>query len=163
MRIGVVAGVRQLMKDAVAECKPPGPPRTSRRSSPRHISPVAFHDEVNLLLLLVVPRHLAAVRFQRHLPHGEIRGLDGADAAHQVLRAAARRIRPAGDLREIRDDHDFLLSVTHYPAARRRFTCSTASRALTMASSVVDAGPTESVLAKNIRSMGREASGMVLV
>ena len=66
------------------------------RSSPRHISPVAFDDEVDLFLLLVVPRHLAAVRLQRDMAHGEVGGLDGAHAATRFcVRRRAGYVRPA--------------------------------------------------------------------
>ena len=65
----------------------------------------AFDDEVDFFLLLVVPRHLSAVGLERDVAHREVRRLDGARAPDQVLRAAARRIRPARDIAEIGNDH----------------------------------------------------------
>src|SRR5262249_45857967 len=65
----------------------------------------AIDDEVDLLLLLVVPRHLSAIGLERYIAHGEVGGLNGTGAAHQVLRAPASRIRAPGDLREIGNDH----------------------------------------------------------
>ncbi len=75
------------------------------RSSPRHIFAGAFDDEVDLFLLLVVPRHLAAVGLQGDVAHGEIGGLDGACAADQVLGPAPGGIGAAGDLVQVGDDH----------------------------------------------------------
>ncbi len=66
----------------------------------------SFDEEVDLFLLLVVPGHLPAVRFQRDVAHGKIRRLDRARAAHQVLRAPPRGIHAAGDLREIGNNHE---------------------------------------------------------
>src|ERR1035438_3621862 len=66
----------------------------------------AFDDEVDFFLLLVVPRHLPAVGLQGDVADGEIRGLDGAGAPDQVLRAAARGISASRDLGEIGDGHD---------------------------------------------------------
>ena len=80
----------------------------------------AFDDEVDLFLLLVVPRHLAAVRLERDVAHGEIRGLDGAHAPDQVLRAAPRRVRAPGDLREICNDHDEFSEFRIAPAREIR-------------------------------------------
>ena len=65
----------------------------------------AFDDEVDLLLLLVVPGHLAAVGLESHVPHRKIGRLDGAHAPDQILRAATRRIRAPGDLCKVSDDH----------------------------------------------------------
>src|ERR1019366_5397325 len=50
----------------------------------------AFDDEVDLFLFLVVPGHLPAVGLQGHVADGEVGGLYGARAPHQVLRAAPR-------------------------------------------------------------------------
>ena len=65
----------------------------------------AFDDEVNLLLLLVVPRNLSAVGLESHVAHGECAGLNGAGSADQVLCSAPCRVGTAGDLGKIGNNH----------------------------------------------------------
>ena len=65
----------------------------------------AFDDEVNFLLFLIVPRHLAALGLERDIAHAEILRLDGGDTPGEVLRAAARWVAAAFDLSEIGDGH----------------------------------------------------------
>ena len=62
----------------------------------------ALDDEVDFFLLLVVPRHLAAVGLQGDVADGKVGRLDGTDAPNQVLRASPRGIRPPGNLGKIR-------------------------------------------------------------
>ena len=66
----------------------------------------AFHNEIDLFLLLIVPGHLAAVRFQSDIAQGKIRRLDGTHASYQILRAPPRRERAAGYLRQIGNNHE---------------------------------------------------------
>src|SRR5689334_19585271 len=76
---------------------------------------VALDDVVDLFLLLVVPRHLAAMRFEGHVAHRKVRALDGAHAPDQVLCAPARRVRPPGDLRQIGNGHDIPQYGANWP------------------------------------------------
>src|ERR1700722_16685991 len=71
----------------------------------------AFNDKVDLFLLLVMPRDLSAVRFERDIPHREIDGLNRARAADKILRAPSRGIGAASDLRKVCDDH--VLQINH--------------------------------------------------
>src|ERR1035437_1831356 len=66
----------------------------------------AFDDEVDFFLLLVVPRHLPSVGLQGDVADGKIRGLDGARAPDQVLRAAPRGISASCNLSKIGNGHD---------------------------------------------------------
>ena len=68
----------------------------------------AFDDEVDFFLLLVVPRHLAAVGLQGDVADGKVGRLDGAHAPDQVLRAAPRGISASCNLGKIGDGHDVL-------------------------------------------------------
>ena len=68
----------------------------------------AFDDEVNFLLFLIVPRHLAALGLERDIAHAEIFRLDGSNAPGEVLRAAACRVAAAFDLSEIGDGHGWM-------------------------------------------------------
>lgn len=65
----------------------------------------AFEDEVNLLLLLVVPRDLAAARVEGDVAEAEVLALDGGGAPDDVLGAASGGITPAFDLGEVGEDH----------------------------------------------------------
>jgi len=100
----LIAGIRELVKD-------PGRnedrlPRGNRLTfvAETHLAG-PLDDEVDLLLLLIVPWHLPALRLERDMAHREILRLDRRRAADQILRVPARRITPPGDLREIRDNH----------------------------------------------------------
>jgi len=67
--------------------------------------PRPLHDEIDLLLLLIVPRHLPALQIERDIAHAEILRLDGRHAAGEILGAAARRIAAAGNLRKVGNNH----------------------------------------------------------
>src|SRR5580704_5309087 len=60
-----------------------------------------LQDQVDLFLLLIVPRNLAPVRFQCYATHGEVCRLDGAGSAHQILSSTPRRICSSGDFCEV--------------------------------------------------------------
>jgi len=66
----------------------------------------AFDNKVNLLLLLIVPWHLTAVRIQRHISQAEVLRLYGRCASDDVLCAAFCRISAALYVCEIRYDHE---------------------------------------------------------
>ena len=108
-----VAGIGQLMKDLRRDVDGLPGRHVDALFAQAHLAR-AFDDEVDLLLLLVVPRHLAAVRLERDVAHREIGGLNGARAADQVLRAPARRIRSPGNLRKIGNDHGSFLQKVKY-------------------------------------------------
>ena len=55
----------------------------------------SFNDEVDLFLLLVVPRHLAAFRIKRDIAQREMRCLDGAESADDVLSKPPGRVTPS--------------------------------------------------------------------
>src|SRR5579871_173496 len=74
---------------------------------------LAFQYEVDFFLLLVVPRDLAAVRFERYVAERKCRRLDGAGASDYILRAAPRGIRSSGDLCKIRDGHQSTGPIRH--------------------------------------------------
>ena len=57
----------------------------------------AFDDEIDLLLFLVVPRHLAAFGIERDIAHRKARRLHGRDSADEILRPATRGVAPAFD------------------------------------------------------------------
>src|SRR5688572_15479050 len=73
--------------------------------------PGALDDEVNLLLLLVMPRHLSTVRFQHHVAHRKTAGLYRRGATHEVARTAPGRISAAGHLVDIGNCHRFTVRV----------------------------------------------------
>jgi hypothetical protein len=54
-----------------------------------------FDDEVNLLLFLVMPRNLPALRVQGDVTHAEVLALNGRNSADEVLRATPRGITSA--------------------------------------------------------------------
>src|SRR4051812_27723266 len=98
------AGVRELVEDGRRNVDDLAGGHLDTLFAETHFAR-AFDDVIDLFLLLVMPRHLAAVGLQRDVAHGEVGGLNGARATHQVLRSAPRGIGAAGDLREVRDDH----------------------------------------------------------
>ena len=106
MRMGVGAGIGELVKHARRNVDRLAGVDRHAFLAEAHFAG-ALHDEVDLLLLLVVPGHLAAIGLERDVPEGKVGGLDGAGAAHQVLRAAPRRVRAAGNGGKIGDDHGF--------------------------------------------------------
>ena len=65
----------------------------------------AFQNKIHFFLLLIVPRHLSAVRIEQDVADGEMRGLNGRGAAHHILRAASRRITTAFNLAQVGDNH----------------------------------------------------------
>ena len=83
--------------------------------------PFTLDDEVNLFLLLIVPRDLAAFGFEGDVAHRKVFGLHGGDASHEVLRAAAGRIGAALNFAEIGNRHSFSPKNVRYgfPPARR--------------------------------------------
>ena len=99
-----VANVRQLVKHAM---------RNENRLARRKRLPLfaqahlagSFDDEVNLLLVLVVPGNLPALWFQRDKSHAEILCLDGRYSADKVLGATTRRIGASFDLFKVGDNH----------------------------------------------------------
>ena len=104
------AGVGQLVEDGGRDDIRPVRSGPRCFSSPRHISPVAFDDEVDLFLLLVVPGHLSAVRLEGDVAHGEILvAWIGLMPPTRFCVRRLRRVRPPGDLREVGDDHRRLL------------------------------------------------------
>ena len=74
-----------------------------------------LHDVVDLLLLLIVPGHLASVRVQDHGPHAEAGGLNGRRSAHQVPRLPAGG-ETAG-VQPVETGNDHLLRPPHGPPA----------------------------------------------
>src|ERR1035437_3280743 len=100
-----IADIGQLVEDLVRDVD--GLPGVERHAlfAEAHFAG-AFDDEVDLFLLLVVPRHLPAVGLQGDVADGKISGLDGAGAPDQVLRAAPRGISASCDLGKIGDGHD---------------------------------------------------------
>jgi len=99
---GRLADVRQLMKDARRDID--HLPRRHRLAyfAETHLAH-AFDDEIDFLLLLIVPGHLAAFRIESHIAHRKIRRLNWRGAAREVLRQAFRRITATGDLGEVGD------------------------------------------------------------
>ena len=79
----------------------------------------AFENEINFLLLLVVPRHLPAIWLEQDVPKRKVRGLNGARAAYQILCPSACRISAAGDVFQIRDDHEAPFGRAAFTAAAR--------------------------------------------
>src|ERR1043166_5260489 len=65
----------------------------------------ALDDEIYLLLLLIVPRHLAAVRLKGDVTHAKALRLNRRCAADEVLRTSPRGIPAAFDLIEVGNDH----------------------------------------------------------
>ena len=102
---GRVARIRELMKDA--RRYPHRLTRVDRRSlfTQTHFTR-AFHDEVDLLLLLVVPRDLPTIRLESDVTHRKIRRLNRARAPDKVLGTPPRGISASGYLLQIRDDHE---------------------------------------------------------
>ena len=82
----------------------------------------AFHDEVDFLLVLVVPWHLAAVWLEGHMTDAKVGGLDGAGAPDQVLGLAPSGISAPGDLRQVGNDHggEWISQGIDYNGARER-------------------------------------------
>ena len=68
--------------------------------------PLAFDDEVDFFLLLVVPRDLSPVWLERDIAHGEVGRLDRGHSPDKVLRAAPRGIGAALDFSEVGDGHE---------------------------------------------------------
>ena len=66
---------------------------------------LALENQVNLFLLLIVPRDLAAMGLERDAPHREIFCLDRAGSPYQILRSAPRRISAAGNFCEVGNGH----------------------------------------------------------
>jgi hypothetical protein len=64
-----------------------------------------LHDEVDLLLFLVVPWYLPAAGLERDISHAEVFRLHRRGTSHEILGVSARRIAPAFDFGEITDDH----------------------------------------------------------
>ena len=92
-----VADIGQLMEDLVRDVHRLPGVHDGALLAEAHFAR-ALDDEIDLLLVLIVPGHLAAVGFQGDVAHGKMSGLDGAHAPDQVLRAPPRGIRPACDL-----------------------------------------------------------------
>lgn len=59
----------------------------------------AFHDEVDFFLLLVVPRHLAAIGLKYYMTQRKISRLNRACTPNQVLSSSSRWICSAWNLR----------------------------------------------------------------
>lgn len=74
----------------------------------------SLDDEVNLFLLLIVPWHLTAIGIKSDIAHREVRGLNGSDAAREILGAAAGRITTALHFCEIGNSHNFEKCVSYY-------------------------------------------------
>ena len=66
---------------------------------------LALQNQVDFFLILVVPRHLSAVRFKRDVAQRKGFRLNRTRASHQVLSAPPGRISSSSDLGKIRDDH----------------------------------------------------------
>ncbi|MGC4051990.1 MAG: hypothetical protein QM757_21830 [Paludibaculum sp.] len=75
------------------------------RSSPQAHLRGAFENEVDLLLLLVVPGDLSAGLIEHDDANREVGGLNRAGAADQILRQAPGRIAAALNHGKIRHDH----------------------------------------------------------
>src|SRR4051812_8272830 len=94
----LIPDIRELVKDAGRN-----EDRLTSRNRLTFMAETHFagplDDEVDLLLLLIVPGHLAALRLERHVAHREILRLDRRRAADQILRVPARGIAAPGDLR----------------------------------------------------------------
>ena len=69
-----------------------------------------FQNEVDLLLRLVMPRNLSAVRIECYMAQGKVGGLNGTGASYDVLSEAAGGIAAPGYLRKIGDHHTYSIS-----------------------------------------------------
>src|ERR1039457_1556280 len=98
------ADIRQLMEHAPWNVH-------SLTGSERHLLiaqahlALALQNQVDFFLILVVPRHLSAVRFKRDVAQRRGFRLNRTRASHQVLSAPPGRISSSSDLGKIRDDH----------------------------------------------------------
>ena len=69
----------------------------------------AVEDEVDLILLLIVPGHLAASGLQHHVAEAEVLGPNRRGAAYQVAGTPLRREGAAFHFAQIHDLHTLLL------------------------------------------------------
>ncbi len=102
------AGVGELMKDARRNVNGLAGCDGATLSAETHFAG-AFQDEIDFFLILIVPGDLTAVRLQSDMAESEVGCLNGAYATHEILSFAAGRILPAGDFRQVGDDHCCLL------------------------------------------------------
>jgi hypothetical protein len=99
-----VASVRKLMKYTRGNMNClPGADDLSLVSE-AHLART-IHDEINLFLLLVMPRYLTSPRLQRHETHRECLRLNGRRSPNQILCLPSGRIRPSFNLAQIRNRH----------------------------------------------------------
>jgi hypothetical protein len=105
---GRISSVRQLMKNARRNKNGLAGFYGALLVSEAHLAR-AFDDEIDFFLLLVVPGHLAAARFERYVTQRKVLRLDRARAANQILRSPPRRIGAPRDLVQIGNDQIGLL------------------------------------------------------
>ena len=115
---------------------------------------LAFENQVNLFLLLIVPRHLAAMGLQCDAPHREALGLDGAGSPHQILRSAACRVSTSGNFRKVSYDHCAFSPVRDKGAVSPRNTSAVTMEPIS--------APTSTVKAIQRTICGRNATTMYL-
>ncbi len=70
----------------------------------------SFQDEVDLFLLLVMPRYLPSQRFERDVPQREIRRLNGAGTPDNVLRQTPGRIAASSNAGQVCNNHSTSIS-----------------------------------------------------
>ena len=98
---------RGVVADIGVASRAYGAHRKRRRvllASHAHLSG-AFDHEIDLFLLLVVPRNLSAFRLQGDETDAEIRAFDRRGPAHQVLRSSPGRISSTFNVLQIHDTH----------------------------------------------------------
>ena len=113
----LVAGIGELVKKCRRhENRLSRPDRTALRTDTDFA--LALYDEINLLLLLVVPRHLPTARFKDGITHRKTLGRNRlAELADEPAAPASRRKSASGKLGKVRDNHR--LELLREGAARR--------------------------------------------
>ena len=106
MTQGRVADVGQLVEDAAGDVDGLSGGQSHALVTEAHLT-VAFDDEVDFFLFLIVPGDLSSVGFERDIAGGKRGRLDRTGTAHEVLGPAPRGVDSARDLGEIGDDHEF--------------------------------------------------------
>lgn len=98
------SGIRELMKDARGDVDRLAGRQGGPFLAETHLTR-PFQNEINLLLLVVVPRNLSAMRVESYMAQSELRSLNRADAAYDILSQPSRRISPAGNIGKICNHH----------------------------------------------------------
>ena len=128
---GVVARVGELMKDGRwKKHRLPGCDLLPLGADANFSSALQHH--VNFLLLLIVPGHLAAIRLEHDIAHGEsFRGNRLACLADHPACPTAGGKRATGNLGDIGDDHDRVSTTRRSRGAAIKF-CGRTRSALTV-------------------------------